>query len=434
MNQLQEKFKMNPKIKKEEIFGLWGTFVELLKVSLRAIMATKMRSFLTVLGIIIGVLAVVTVLSIIQGVFASFFREFETMGADTMFIRPNYEMFKSHVEGIRRLKMTYEDALYVKENVKDVKEVAPFLLSTDQISYKSKKDTTQIIGTTESYISVNNLNLEEGRFFTAIDISSRKKVCVIGVDILDKLALPKQCIGMEIQIGRGTYTIIGIQEKKGGSFGQSQDDIIYIPLTTAIQQYGSNVANQVFMVVQVKDVKKMDDTVDKISSALRRAHGLKYGQEDDFRIFTVEQVRKIIKQFTSISTLVITAIVSITLIVGGIGIMNIMLVSVTERTREIGIRMAVGAKRKYILFQFLLESITLSTLGGIIGLLSGWGVAHLIVFILRKSVTETFPPAYVPLWVIVLSLIFAALTGAIFGVYPAYKASKLDPIEALRYE
>lgn len=421
-------------IKKEEIFGLWGTVVELIKVSLRAIMASKMRSFLTVLGIIIGVLAVVTVLSIIQGVFASFFKEFETMGADTMFIRPNYEMFKSHVEGIRRLKMTYDDALYVKENVPDVKDVAPFLMSSDQISYRGKKDTTQIIGTTESYITVNNLGLDEGRFISSVDVSTRRKVCVIGVDIIDKLALPPQCLGEEIQIGRGTYTIIGVQEKKGGSFGQSQDDIIYIPLTTGVQQYGQTVANQVFMVVQVKDAKKMDDSVDRISTALRRKHGLKFGQEDDFRIFTVEQVRKIIKQFTSISTLVVTAIVSITLIVGGIGIMNIMLVSVTERTREIGIRMAVGAKRRHILYQFLLESVTLSTLGGVIGLLSGWGLAHLIVFILRKSVSESFPPAYVPLWVIFLSLLFAALTGAVFGVYPAYKASRLDPIEALRYE
>lgn len=421
-------------IKKEEIFGLWGTFVELVKVSLRAIMASKMRSFLTVLGIIIGVLAVVTVLSIIQGVFASFFKEFETMGADTMFIRPNYEMFKSHVEGIRRLKMTYDDALYVKENVPDVKDVAPFLMSTDQISYRGKKDSTQIIGTTESYTSVNNLGLDEGRFISSVDVATRRKVCVIGVDIIDKLALPPQCVGEEIQIGRGTYTIIGVQEKKGGSFGQSQDDIIYIPLTTGIQQYGQTVANQVFMVVQVKDVQKMDDSVDKISTTLRKKHGLKFGQEDDFRIFTVEQVRKIIRQFTSISTMVVTAIVSITLIVGGIGIMNIMLVSVTERTREIGIRMAVGAKRKHILYQFLLESITLSTLGGVVGLISGWGLAHFIVYILRKSVSETFPPAYVPIWVVFLSLIFAALTGAIFGVYPAYKASRLDPIDALRYE
>lgn len=421
-------------IKKEEIFGLWGTFIELVKVSLRAIMGSKMRSFLTVLGIIIGVLAVVTVLSIIQGVFASFFKEFETMGADTMFIRPNYEMFKSHVEGIRRLKMTYDDALYVKENVPDVKDVAPFLMSSDQISYRGKKDSTQIIGTTDSYITVNNLGLDEGRFISSVDVATRRKVCVIGVDIIDKLALPPQCLGEEIQIGRGTYTIIGVQEKKGGSFGQSQDDIIFIPLTTGVQQYGQTVANQVFMVVQVKDVKKMDDSVDRISTALRRKHGLKFGQEDDFRIFTVEQVRKIIKQFTSISTLVVTAIVSITLIVGGIGIMNIMLVSVTERTREIGIRMAVGAKRRHILYQFLLESVTLSTLGGIIGLLSGWGLAHLIVFILRKSVSDSFPPAYVPIWVVFLSLLFAALTGAVFGVYPAYKASRLDPIEALRYE
>jgi putative ABC transport system permease protein len=421
-------------LKKEEVYGLWGTFVELLKVSLRAIMSSKMRSFLTVLGIIIGVLAVVTVLSIIQGIFSSFFAEFETMGSDTMFIRPNYEMFKSHSEGIRRLKMTYEDALAVEQNVPDVKEVAPFLMSSDTISYRGKKDSTQIIGTTEKYISVNNLGLDNGRFLSPADVLTRRKVCVIGRDIIDKLALPEQCLGEEIQIGRGTYIIIGIQEKKGGSFGQSQDDIIYIPLTAGIQQYGIAVSNQVFMIVKVKDVKKMDDSVDRISSQLRKQHGLKFGQEDDFKIFTMEQLRAMIKQFTSISTMVITAIVSITLIVGGIGIMNIMLVSVTERTREIGIRMAVGAKSKHILYQFLLESVTLSTLGGIIGVVCGWGLSHLIVFILRKSVSETFPSAYIPFWIVLLSLTFAALTGAIFGVYPAYKASRLDPIEALRYE
>lgn len=421
-------------LKKEEVYGLWGTFVELLKVSLRAIMSSKMRSFLTVLGIIIGVLAVVTVLSIIQGIFSSFFAEFETMGSDTMFIRPNYEMFKSHSEGIRRLKMTYEDALAVEQNVPDVKEVAPFLMSSDTISYRGKKDSTQIIGTTEKYISVNNLGLDNGRFLSPADVLTRRKVCVIGRDIIDKLALPEQCLGEEIQIGRGTYIIIGIQEKKGGSFGQSQDDIIYIPLTAGIQQYGIAVSNQVFMIVKVKDVKKMDDSVDRISSQLRKQHGLKFGQEDDFKIFTMEQLRAMIKQFTSISTMVITAIVSITLIVGGIGIMNIMLVSVTERTREIGIRMAVGAKSKHILYQFLLESVTLSTLGGIIGVICGWGLSHLIVFILRKSVSETFPSAYIPFWIVLLSLTFAALTGAIFGVYPAYKASRLDPIEALRYE
>ncbi len=421
-------------LKKEEVYGLWGTFVELLKVSLRAITASKMRSFLTVLGIIIGVLAVVTVLSIIQGIFSSFFAEFETMGSDTMFIRPNYEMFKSHSEGIRRLKMTYEDALSVEQNVSDVKEVAPFLMSSDQISYRGKKDSTQIIGTTEKYLSINNLGLDNGRFLSPVDVLTRRKVCVIGRDIIDKLALPEQCLGEEIQIGRGTYIIIGIQEKRGGSFGQSQDDIIYIPLTAGIQQYGIAVSNQVFMVVKVKDVKKMDDSVDRISSQLRKQHGLKFGQEDDFKIFTMEQLRTMIKQFTSISTMVITAIVSITLIVGGIGIMNIMLVSVTERTREIGIRMAVGAKSKHILYQFLLESVTLSTLGGIIGVICGWGLSHLIVFILRKSVSETFPGAYIPFWIVLLSLAFAALTGAVFGVYPAYKASKLDPIEALRYE
>ena len=425
---------MTAAIKKEQIYGWWGSLAELLRIAIRAILGNKMRSFLTVLGIIIGVLSVVAVVSIMQGVFAAFFAEFNTFGADTMFIRPNWEMFKSHSEGVKRLKMTYEDALAVKDGVPQVKDVAPFLMRTDTISYRGQRDTTQVMGTTEPYLPINNLNLQEGRFIGPMDVTSRRKVCIIGTDILDKLALPSQCLGEEIQIGRGTYTIVGIKEKQGGSFGQSQDDVVFIPLTTAIQQYGQDAANSVFIVVQVNDAARIDDAVDRISTVLRRAHGLRFGQIDDFRVITVEEVKKIIDQFTSISTLVVTAIVCITLIVGGIGIMNIMLVSVTERTREIGIRMAVGAKRVHILYQFLIESVTLSTLGGVIGLLLGLGVAHLTVFILRKTVTETFPPAYVPFWIVLLSLGFAALTGAAFGVYPAVKASRLDPIDALRYE
>jgi putative ABC transport system permease protein len=425
---------MSAALSKEQIYGFWGTVGELLRIALQAILASKMRSFLTVLGIIIGVLSVVAVVSIMQGVFAAFFAEFNQLGADTMFIRPNYEMFKSHAEGAKRLKMTYEDALAIKDGAPQVKDVAPFLMRGDTIAYRGRRDSTQIFGTTEPYLTINNLNLTEGRFIGPMDVASRRKVCVIGQDILDKLALPSQCLGEEIQIGRGTYTIVGIKEKQGGSFGQSQDDQIFVPLTAAIQQYGQESADSVFIVAQVRDATRMDDAVDRISQVLRRVHALRFGQQDDFRIFTVEQVKKIIDQFTGISTLVVTAIVCITLIVGGIGIMNIMLVSVTERTREIGIRMAVGAKRVHILYQFLIESVTLSTLGGVLGLALGWGIANLTVIILRKTVAESFPPAYVPFWVVLLSLGFAAMTGAVFGVYPAVKASRLDPIDALRYE
>jgi len=419
---------------RQRLYGFWGSVIELFRIALRAIMANKMRSFLTVLGIIIGVLAVVAVVSIMQGVFASMFAFFNSMGADTMFIRPNYEMFQDQREGIRRLKMTYEDALAIKEGAPQVKEVAPFLIKGDTIAYHGRRETTSIIGTTEPYATLNNWDLEDGRFIGPMDVASRRKICVIGQDILDKLALPTQCVGTEIQVGRGTYTIVGIMEKKGGSFGQSQDDQIFIPLTTAVQQYGQDAADSVMIVAQVHDPKRVDEAVERISATLRRVHALKFGQQDDFRIFTMEQVKKFIDQFTGISTLVVTAIVCITLVVGGIGIMNIMLVSVTERTREIGIRMAVGAKRVHILYQFLIESVTLSTLGGILGLLAGAGVANLTVFILRKSVSETFPSAYIPLWIVLLSLGFAALTGAVFGVYPAVKASRLDPIDALRYE
>ncbi|MEJ2367597.1 MAG: FtsX-like permease family protein, partial [Acidobacteriota bacterium] len=246
--------------------------------------------------------------------------------------------------------------------------------------------------------------------------------------------LPDQCVGDEMQIGRNTYTIIGVMEKKGGSFGQSQDDQIFIPLTTALVQYGKQAGEQLFIELQVRDAKRMDEAEGRITTVLRRQHGLKFGQQNDFRIITRNEILSAIKTFTSISTLVVAAIVSITLLVGGIGIMNIMLVSVTERTREIGIRMAVGAKRIHILYQFLIEAVTLATLGGVLGLLCGWGISDLTVWILRKSVSSTFPAAHIPLWTVILSLFFAAFTGAVFGVYPAFKASRLDPIDALRYE
>ena len=425
---------MSAATRKEQLFGFWGSVAELFRIALRAIMGSKMRSFLTTLGIIIGVLAVVAVVSILQGVFQSFLGQFEALGANTLFIRPNYEMFSDRREGVRRLKLTYDDAQAVAQQVPDVRAIAPMLFRSDSIAFRSRHDTTTIVGTTEAYGPISDVNMETGRFLGPMDVDSRRKVCVIGHDILDKLALPDQCVGTEIQIGRDTYTVIGVVEKLGGAFGESDDDRIYVPLTTAIQQYGNDAANQLILLVQVRDAAHMDSAVERISNVLRRQHGLKFGQTDDFRTFTQEEVLKQIKTFTNVSTLIVAAIVGITLVVGGIGIMNIMLVSVTERTREIGIRMAVGAKRIHVLYQFLIESVTLSTLGGVIGLGAGWGVSLLTVWILRKTVSPTFPSAYVPLWVILLSLGFAALTGAVFGVYPAVKASRLDPIEALRYE
>ena len=421
-------------LKKDQIYGAWGSFAELVRIALRAILANKMRSFLTTLGIIIGVLSVVAVVSILQGVFQSFLGQFEALGGDTLFVQPNYSLFKDFKEAVKRLKLTYPDAQAIAQNVPQVKAVSPLLMRTDTIAYRGRHDTTQVLGTTESFADINGSFPDLGRFISAMDVAARRKICVIGQDILDKLSLPTECLGTEIQIGRGTYMIVGVMGKQGGGLGQNQDDQIFIPLPTAIQQYGQDAANSLLIMVQVSDATRMDAASERIASVLRREHGLKFGEADDFRMITRDEVLSQIKQFTSVSTLIVAAIVGITLIVGGIGIMNIMLVSATERTREIGIRMAVGARRAHILYQFLIESVTLATLGGFIGLFAGWGISQLTVFILRHSVSKTFPPAYIPLWVVLLSLGFAAFTGAVFGVYPAVKASRLDPIDALRYE
>ncbi len=418
----------------ERLYGFWGSVVELLRIAVRAIRANKMRSFLTTLGIIIGVLAVVAVVSIMQGMFQSVLGRFSALGGDSLFIQPNYHLYQDYSEAVRRLKLTYNDAMAVAQGVPQVKQICPILTRQDTLTYRSHSDTTQVWGVSEAFASMNSMSPEVGRFLAPMDLAARRKVCVLGHDLLDKLALPDQCVGLQISIGHSTYTIMGVLAKKGGSVFGRADSYVYIPLTTAIQQYGQEAADSLLIQVQLHSAKQLDAATERITSVLRRQHSLRFGQTNDFEIVSQDQIMDQIKQISSVSTLVVGAIVGITLIVGGIGIMNIMLVSVTERTREIGIRMAVGAKRIHILYQFLIESVTLSTLGGIIGLAAGWGVSELTVTILRHTVSKTFPAAYVPVWVILLSLGFAAFTGAVFGVYPALKASRLDPIDALRYE
>ena len=359
---------MSAALTKEQIYGFWGTVGELLRIALQAILANKMRSFLTVLGIIIGVLSVVAVVSIMQGVFAAFFAELNQLGADTMFIRPNYEMFKSHAEGVKRLKMTYEDALAIKDGVPQVKDVAPFLMRGDTISYRGRRDSTQIFG---HHRALPHHQQPEPRRRAA---SSAPWTWPPPEGLRHRAGHPGQARPAEPVPGRGDPDRPGHLHHRG-HHGEAGRELRPEPGRPDLHppHDGHPAVRPGRRPTRSSSWRRcaMPSAWTTRWSAspqvLRRVHALKFGQQDDFRIFTVEQVKKIIDQFTGISTLVVTAIVCITLIVGGIGIMNIMLVSVTERTREIGIRMAVGAKRVHILYQFLIESVTLSTLGGVAG-------------------------------------------------------------------
>ena len=307
------------------------------------------------------------------------------------------------------------------------KEVCPFLQRSDTIAYRGRRDTTQIVGTHESYAAINSFFPEYGRFLMPGDILAKRKVCVIGVDIIEKLGLPQDCLEKEIQIGRATYTIVGVMEKKGGTLGQSQDDIVFIPLPAAIVQYGRDVAEQLFVVMQIQDATKMEEALGQITTVLRREHGLKAGEPDDFRIITRDEVLEMVQQFTTTSTLVVAAIVGITLIVGGIGIMNVMLVSVTERTREIGLRKAVGATPRDILTQFLVEAVAITFLGGMTGIVLGATVSWLLTHIAGWNTVIGSSS-------ILLAFSFSVTVGILFGMWPAQKAARLNPIIALRYE
>jgi putative ABC transport system permease protein len=257
----------------------------------------------------------------------------------------------------------------------------------------------------------------------------RRKVAVIGQEVAEELGLTEP-VGKEIYVGSLPVSIIGVMEKRGQALGQNMDDLVFIPFDTAVNLLGHSAGDQIQLRLQAVDAASVDQVKDGITHQLRLRHKIAEGQPNDFDVMLQDEILKSVGSILGMITTVVGAVVGVALLVGGIGIMNIMLVSVTERTREIGIRKAVGAKRQDVLVQFLIEAITLSLLGGAIGLLAGWGIGALVASLLPGD----WPPAHVPFWAILLAVGFSAVVGIFFGIYPAGKASRLDPIEALRYE
>ncbi|HPR63405.1 MAG TPA: ABC transporter permease [Thermoanaerobaculia bacterium] len=402
--------------------------VENFRIALRAIYANKMRSILTTLGIIIGVAAVVAVVSIVQGMSYMIAGQLQDVGATYMMVFPNQDPNDPAVSG-KDVKLTLDDAEAIRRECPAIAALTPIIWRSGNVTAGGRKWQAFVVGVNEEYPDIVNHFVETGRFITHHDIEARKHITLVGQTVVDELKLGPDPIGKQISFSDTPLTVVGVMEKVGQQFGQDQDSILIVPYTTAAMIFGETASRQMRFDMKAASEDVVDVAKDQVITTLRKQHRIKEGQGNDFRIMHQEEILKTVTSILGSVTLVVGAVVSIALLVGGIGIMNIMLVSVTERTREIGLRKAVGARRRDILVQFLIEAVTLCLVGGMIGLFLGWGLGTL-----GAKAIPGFPPAHVPIWAIFLSLGFASGVGVLFGIYPAYKAARLNPIQALRYE
>ena len=403
---------------------------ENLSISFDALRGNKMRSILTTLGIVIGVTTIIGMMSIIQGLQNFMVKELSVLGSNTFQIQKNppIQMGRLDEKYRNRKPITLEQALAVKKYAKLVKAVGPEVWYFGEvIRYRDKKTNPDIliIGATPEFQVANNYFVSSGRFISETDVDHNRNVVVLGLDIVETLFPHSDPVGQSIRLGANKVKVIGTLEKQGSIFGQSRDNRIIVPVTTFQNMYGER--RSLSVTVQVKDPRFMQEAMDQVIGILRTVRKVPPGEPNDFEVFTSESL---IDTFNDMSFSVKVAAIGIALIsllVGGIGIMNIMLVSVTERTREIGIRKAVGAKRKDILWQFVIEAVILGNIGGVIGILGG-----VIIGLFIGLVTPL--PTAIPVWAVFLGIGFCSLVGLFFGIYPAAKAARMEPITALRYE
>jgi putative ABC transport system permease protein len=406
-------------------------FLRIMRVSLRALARNKMRTFLTCLGIIIGVGAVIAMVSIGSGARAAVENRFANMGTNLLSVRGGSRSVGGvHTGGGGWVRLTVEDANAIAQ-LPAVEGVSPSVNTRAQVVYLNKNWNTQVQGTGQDYPMVRKWDLDLGTYFDESMVRSAAKVCVVGADVYKNLfEQGEDPLGKTIRVSKVPFLVLGVFKAKGdtGGFG-SRDDMICVPYTTAMKrlQRADNIQSidvSAISAAQTPEAKR------QIEDLLRIRHRIEPGADDDFMVQNMAEIAEGAADATNILTILLGSIASISLLVGGIGIMNIMLVSVTERIREIGIRMSVGAKERDILLQFLAEAIVLSTMGGVLGIGLGVGVSKLLKYISYFStITTVVTPSSV-----LLAFIFSASVGIFFGFYPARKASKLDPIEALRYE
>jgi len=401
------------------------------KISFRALRVNKMRSALTMLGMIIGAGAVIVMLAVGMGASEKIAQQISSMGSNLLIVLPG----ATTAGGVRmgagtQSSLTLADAEAIKKECPAVSNVAPILSGVAQVIYGHQNWSTGVVGTTPDMLDVRDWLLASGRPFTQQDVKNVTKVCLLGQTVVDNLFGDIDPAGQIIRIKKIPFTVLGVLASKGQSpMGQDQDDTIYIPVTTAQKKlFGTAFPGMVRVImVKAKSTEDLTPAEKQINELLRQRHHIGQKQENDFTVRNLTQIMQATEQSSRVMTLLLGAIASVSLLVGGIGIMNIMLVSVTERTREIGIRMAMGAKTWDIRFQFIIEAITLSVIGGVVGILGGVSGSKIL------SLLAGWPTIIAP-FSIFLAFGFSAIVGIFFGFYPAYKASLLDPIEALRYE
>lgn len=391
------------------------------------IWANKARSLLTVLGIIIAVTSIITVVTLVEG-FGSYVTNFlRGLGTNMMVVYPQW-IYGPRGERLRRAEIRIEDIQAVDAQATAIRRTSPALFGMATIEYgRQQLAGVELRGTNEFFQPIRNFYVDAGRFFGAVDVESGAQVCVLGREVLRKLECDESVVGDFVHIESQRFEVIGLLESKGSFMGENQDELIVVPWTTAVKLYPER-RNYLAFYVEAMDEAQIPQAESQLVRVLRQRHGLKSGDENDFGVFKQDQILQEFNRIRVIATSVLAGIVSISLLVGGIGIMNVMLVSVTERTREIGLRKSVGARRRDILLQFLTEAVVLSTVGGLIGIALGFGLTNL------AALHPNMVTVSVPFWSVALALGFSAGVGIFFGIIPAFKAAIIHPIDALRHE
>ncbi len=398
--------------------------IEILRMSRSTIMINRTRAFLTVLGVIIGVTAVILMVSIGEGARRYIRDEFTGLGSNILVVVPGKTSSEGgpHMGTSAVRKLVYEDAELIKRRSRYIRSSIPVVVGTSLIKYKAKSRYTYVEGVSEEFFRVRNLSVDSGRFFTEADVEAKRRVCVIGRTVKKEILGDMNPLGTLITIGESKFRVVGLMAPKGVTLGFDFDDLVFIPVTTAMELFDTDSLFNI--TVKVRSEHEIHLAKEDIKKTLIKKHA----GEEDFTVLSQDEMLSVMERILKIMTAVLAGIASISLLVGGVGIMNIMLVSVKERTREIGLRKAIGAKNRDILFQFLAEAVMLSLVGGLLGILIGIILSWMIpIFI-------SYLPTKLSAWSVVMAFSFSVFVGIFFGVYPARKAASLDPINALRYE